>query len=129
MRSLALFPLTLLLAGCSTPSPGERDYPWDPRNRVAEAAPAPHPILEAQGTIPLVPPAPMQSLTPPLSDPLAVPAVSSSPLPSQHPANTPLAPRPGTYCIFSLDTGGTGGVRVAGGALSTSDCSPSTHGT
>jgi hypothetical protein len=68
---------------------------------VVAAAPAPHPIIQAQGAIPFL-------------------------LPARPPQPNPAG---GTYCIVSLDTTGTGGVRVGGGVLSTSDCNSSAPAT
>jgi hypothetical protein len=95
MRSLAFIPLALLLAGCWTPGPGERDptlYPWDPSNRAVEAAPAPHPVIQAQGALPYLQFAP------------------------------PPPPSTGSYCIISLEPGRANGITIGGGALPTSAC-------
>ena len=89
MRTAALRPLTLVLAGCL--APGERDptrYPWHPLNKVAPA-PAPHPRIEARGAI--------------------------APDPSWQPQPQAVPPQ-GSYCVMAIEQESKTGIVLGGNA-------------
>ena len=102
MRTLAIIPLSLLLAGCWTPRPGQMDptlYPWHPRNKLAAAAasapqPAPHPRIVARGLI----------------------EPSEEWEPQAEPAQ-------GSYCVMALETPGASGIRNDGANAGVMSCS------
>jgi hypothetical protein len=118
MRAVALVPIAVLLAGCWSPGPGQRDparYPWDPKGAPAKPAPppAPAPMIEAHGAIPRsTGPAGLEAEQPQVQP---APGIESS-QPAQRPPD-------GTYCVVALEPATTG-IVISGnpGAMQT-DCS------
>lgn len=104
MRSLAVIPLALLLAGCWTPGPGQIDptrYPWDQRMpKPSQPQPQPQPLPQPQPRVRA------QGLVPPVAESDRPPHLQPLPQPQPQPD--------GSYCVMSLENGGAGGVSAGG---------------
>jgi len=103
MRWLTIMPLACVLAGCLAPGTSDPTrYPWDPRNKPAALAPAPHPRIEARGLV---------SPNPAWQQPQAVPITSEN-----------------SYCVMAIEQESKTGI-TAGGNANVMACSvPSNSG-